>query len=109
MSLVLRFFQRLEATLEAGKESAAFNFRYKTDHEHKENQRLNVVLEALSERDDALFRVVARELQNDPELNRGLGPCVYWDTPIRLTAGPALLYHSLCKATNEVTGLNLRG
>lgn len=80
VSLVLRFFRRLEATLEAGKESESFNFRYKTDHEHKENQRLNVVLEALIERDDALLRVVARELQNDTELNRGLGPCVYWDT-----------------------------
>lgn len=93
VSLVLRFFQRLEATLEAGKESVAFNFRYKTDHEHKENQRLNVVLEALAERDDALLRAIARELQNDEELNRGLGPCVYWDTtdPLKGWTGPVAL------------------
>lgn len=80
MSLVLRFFQRLEAKLEACKESDSFNFRYESDHEHKENQRLNVVLEALCEHDDALLRAIARELQNDAELNRGLAPCVYWDT-----------------------------
>lgn len=78
VTAVLRFFQRFEKKLAKSKESKSVNLCLEPEYSHKENRRLDFVLEGLADRDEPLLRAFALELQNDPNLIHGLRPYLYW-------------------------------